>query len=48
MIYSGSDYGCAWQGGHKDDPLARDIIRSAFEIGINIVTYAYKRKGAQH
>ena len=40
MVYSGSDYGCAWQGGHQDQPLTRDIVRSSLEIGANIVGYA--------
>ncbi|MFC1968048.1 DUF4159 domain-containing protein [Chloroflexota bacterium] len=40
MVYSASDYGCAWQGGHRAQPLSRDIIRGSFEIGANIVTYA--------
>ncbi|UCH43389.1 MAG: DUF4159 domain-containing protein [Dehalococcoidales bacterium] len=40
MVYSGSDYGCAWQGGYKDSPLSRDIIRSSLEIGANIVASA--------
>jgi len=40
IVYSGSDYGCAWQGGHQDEPLSRDIIRSSFEMGANIVAYA--------
>ncbi|MFC1892691.1 DUF4159 domain-containing protein [Chloroflexota bacterium] len=40
MIYSGSGYGCAWQGGHEDAPLPREIIRSAFEMGANIFAYA--------
>jgi len=44
MVYSGSDYGCAWQGGHQDRPLSRDIIRSSFEMGTNIVAYALMTK----
>jgi hypothetical protein len=48
MIYSGSDYGCAWQGGHQDQPLPRDIIRSSFEMGTNIVAYAQTMKAAGH
>ena len=40
MIYSGSDYGCSWQGGYKDKPLSRDNIRNSLEIGTNIVSYA--------
>jgi hypothetical protein len=48
MVYSGSDYGCAWQGGHQDHPLSRDIIRSSFEMGINIIVYAQMIKAAGH
>ncbi len=40
MIYSGSDYGCAWQGGHQDVPLSREVIRSAFEMSANLLAYA--------
>lgn len=46
MVYSGSDYGCAWQGGHEDDLLSRDIIRSSFEMGANIIAYAHMTKSA--
>ena len=42
MVCSSSDYGCAWQGGHSDKPLPREVIRSAFEIGINVVSQAKK------
>ena len=44
MAYSGSDYGCAWQGGRQGDPLPRDVIRSAIEMGTNIVAYAHMVK----
>ena len=47
MVYSGSDYGCAWQGGREDKPLSRDIIRSSFELGTNIITYARMMKVAK-
>jgi len=40
MVYSGSDYGCAWQGGHQNLPLSREIIRNSVEMGANIVAYA--------
>jgi hypothetical protein len=40
MIYSGSDYGCAWQGGHSNQPLPREAIRTCIEMGANIVAYA--------
>jgi len=46
MAYSGSDYGCAWQGGRQDNLLPRDIIRTSFEIGVNIITYAHMIKTA--
>jgi hypothetical protein len=46
MVYSGSDYGCAWQGGHQGHPLSREIIRSAIEMGANIVAYAQMAKAA--
>ena len=46
MVYSASDYGCAWQGGHQDQPLSRDIIRCSFEIGTNIITYAQMMKAS--
>ncbi len=47
MICSGSDYGCAWEGGHPDHPLSRDVIRSAFEIGANIIAYAQMAKATK-
>jgi len=48
MVYSGSDYGCAWQGGHQDHLLSRDIIRSSFEMGANIVAYAQMMRATSH
>ncbi len=47
MLYSGSDYGCAWQGGHQNGSLPRDIIRASFEMGANIVTYAHMLRRAR-
>ena len=44
MMYSASDYGCAWHGGHDNQPLPRDVIRGAFEIGANIAAYARTRR----
>ncbi len=46
MIYSGGDYGCAWQGGRQDSPLTRDNIRTSVEMGVNILIYAQLRKSA--
>ncbi|MFO8009706.1 MAG: DUF4159 domain-containing protein [Dehalococcoidia bacterium] len=39
MVYSGSDYGCAWQGGYQDVPLEREVIRTAIEMAVNIMSY---------
>ena len=47
MIYSGSDYGCAWQGGYQGKPLSRDNIRNSLEIGTNIVTYTQMIKATR-
>ena len=44
MVYSGCDYGCAWQGGRQDLPLPRDVIRDSVEMGTNIVAYAQMTK----
>lgn len=44
IIYGSYDYGCAWSGGYNNNPLPRDIIRGAFEMGINIITYANMMK----
>jgi len=40
IVYSGSDYGCAWQGGRQNQPLSREIIRASFEMGDNFLAYA--------
>lgn len=40
MIYSTADYGCAWQGGRAGNPLPREAIRSAIEMGANIIAFA--------
>ncbi len=44
IIYTDNDYGCAWEGGHEGGPISREVIRSAFEMGINIIDYAYNMK----
>jgi hypothetical protein len=48
MVYSGSDYGCAWQGGHQAEPLSREVIRASFEIGENILAYSRMTKSGGH
>lgn len=44
LIYSGRDYGCAWQGGRADRPLPRELIRGALEFGVNVAIYALDRR----
>lgn len=44
LVLSTLDYGCAWQGGPKDRPLARDVIRAALELGVNVAVYARQRQ----
>ena len=40
IIYSGSDYGCAWRGGRENQPLSREVIRASFEMGENFIAFA--------
>ncbi|MBM3133672.1 MAG: DUF4159 domain-containing protein, partial [Chloroflexi bacterium] len=40
MVYSAGDYGCAWRGGRPDSPLPRETIRTAVEMGANILAFA--------
>ncbi len=44
IVYSGSDYGCAWQGGRPNQPLSREIIRASFEMADNFLAYARSGK----
>ena len=41
VIYSDSDYGCAWEGGGINAPLSRDTIRNSFEMGANICLWGH-------
>lgn len=43
MVYCDADYGCAWQGGAADTPLARWSIRDALEFGVNLAMYRQVR-----
>ncbi len=43
MVYSGSDYGCAWAGGHADVPLPREVIRCSVEMAANVIKYRGKQ-----
>src|SRR6266536_641977 len=39
IVYSDADYGCVWQGGRADAPLARGAIRDALELGVNVALF---------
>jgi hypothetical protein len=43
VVFSTYDYGAAWQGAVADKN-GRDVVRSAQEFGLNIVTWAAKRR----
>lgn len=45
MIYSDADYGCAWQGGSRDQVLSRTAIRDAIEFGVNLALYRRQTRG---
>ena len=36
VLYCDADYGCAWNGGAPEHPLARGAIRDALELGVNL------------
>lgn len=44
IVLTAADYGCAWQGGHDDHPLARADIRNALEFGVNVAVYGRQRQ----
>lgn len=44
FVLSSADYGCAWQGGREGQPLGRDAIRAALELGVNVAVYARRRQ----
>ncbi|RLC96298.1 MAG: hypothetical protein DRI40_03550 [Chloroflexi bacterium] len=47
VIYSDADYGCVWQGGRQDNPMARGAIRDALEFGVNVAIYSHLRARTQ-
>ncbi len=44
VILSMADYGCLWQGERRSGPASREDIRSALELGENILQYAVERR----
>jgi hypothetical protein len=46
VFLSPNDYGGCWQGGGSGKPLARETIRGAMELGVNLAWYAATRAAA--
>ncbi|MCS7060123.1 MAG: DUF4159 domain-containing protein [Anaerolineae bacterium] len=46
VILSECDYGNVWCGTRQGRPATREEIRAAHELGVNILTYALRRKQA--
>jgi hypothetical protein len=46
VILSLADYACVWQGERRGSPASREEIRSALELGENILHYAVGRRQA--
>ena len=44
IVLSTADYGCAWQGGGPESPLAREDVRAALELGVNVAVFARQRQ----
>jgi pSer/pThr/pTyr-binding forkhead associated (FHA) protein len=44
LVVSAADYGGAWQGGSAEQPLPRETIRAALELGVNVAVYARQRQ----
>ena len=44
IILSTSDYGCAWQGGPRNQPFGRERIRAALELGVNAAVFGQQRR----
>jgi hypothetical protein len=44
VIVSLADYACVWQGERRGSPASREEIRSALELGENILHYAAERR----
>ena len=44
VIFSTSNYGRLWQGEIREGTASRELIRSGFEWGTNIVSYAVERR----
>jgi hypothetical protein len=43
ILFSDGDFGCLWDGGWPERPAAREAIRSATELGVNLGVYGAQR-----
>ena len=43
MVFSAADYGCVWAGGVGNEPVPRETIRAATELGVNLAALAHQR-----
>jgi hypothetical protein len=48
IVFSDGDFACLWDGGWPERPAARDTIRSATELGVNLGAYAAQRARQHH
>jgi hypothetical protein len=44
IVLTTADYGCAWAGGPADQPLPRESVRAALELGVNAAVHARQRQ----
>ena len=43
MFFNDCDYGCLWESGVTGNNRSRESIRSAVELGVNVVVYSHQR-----
>jgi hypothetical protein len=46
VVLSTADYACLWQGEQRNGAASREAIRSALELGENLICYAAERRNA--
>ena len=44
VVISTADFGCTWYGGTANNPVSREAIREALEVGVNAALYAVLRQ----
>jgi len=46
IFINASDYGCLWNGQQNDQPATREVMRSGYEFGQNLLAIAQARRSA--